>query len=498
MDRDRESIARASFVLVGLLAGMGAACEPAKVNGGRGSAGNGSSGGGPATEGVPGPAGGGIALPDAAAADAGGGGPGKPTGPGDRCAADVFSAEPAPLDLLLLVDSSGSMREKAGPLSKWEMARGALSTFVKDPKSAGLGAGLLFFPFIPPPKACNSDADCGRPIAPRPNFWCHAPAVCVGPMVPFSPTARECDPGLSLCGSGTTCTPVGSCAVTGGDCVVGMPCPGGVAGDTCVAHPKTCDDIFGNPSGSCTAADYQKPVVPIGDLPGAQVMLTAALDHKNPAGGTPMAPAVQGALAHLRQHLAAHPGRRGALVLATDGLPQNCDLGNDIPSVAAALSAERMQTPALSTYVIGVFDPAALADSPGALAMLATAGGTGMPFVLMPGADLTQKLIDSLNQIRGAALACEFKIPAMAGSAAIDFGKVNVRISGPAGSDDLSYVGRADKCDPVRGGWYYDVEPGSGTPTRVLTCPANCDRLKDATAKGLKVELLFGCQSRID
>jgi hypothetical protein len=48
----------------------------------------------------------------------------------------------------------------------------------------------------------------------------------------------------------------------------------------------------------------------------------------------------------------------------------------------------------------------------------------------------------------------------------------------------------------MRGGWYYDVEPGTGTPTRVLTCPATCAWLKDA--KDIKVELLFGCQSRID
>ena len=488
-----------AWTLLPLMAGLVLACEPAKVSGGGGA----NPAGAPPAGGEMGkpPAGGpgvSIDLPSAGA-DAGmaPAGTGKPSGPGDRCAADVFMAEVAPLDLLLLVDSSGSMREKAGPQSKWDMARGALAAFLKDPKSAGIGAGLQFFPFIPPSKACLSDVECGRPAAPRPNFWCHEPGVCAGPNQPFSPMLRPCDPGFSLCGQGTACTKVGHCAVTGGNCIpVGQPCSGGVPGDTCVAEPKTCDSSFSDPAGSCSGADYETPVVPIAALPAAQVTLAAALDHKNPAGGTPMAPAVAGALAHLRKHVSANPGRRAALVLATDGLPQDCDVGNDIGSVALALFAGRSQAPALSTYVIGVFDPAALAGSPDALAMLATAGGTGMPFVLTPGADLTQKFIDSLNQIRGAALACEFKIPSATSAGQIDYGKVNVRITAPAGVDELLYVARADKCDPMRGGWYYDVEPGMGTPTRVLTCPASCARLKDA--KDLKVELLFGCQSRVD
>jgi Mg-chelatase subunit ChlD len=481
------------------------ACQPAKIS----NSSSGKSGGESSPTGSrgsdsvvdparPPAAGPGIDLPDAGAGGAmGSGGVGTSSATGQRCAADVFSAEVAPLDLLLLVDSSGSMREKAGAQTKWEMARGALAAFLKDPKSAGLGAGLQFFPYFPPPKACNSDADCGRPIAPRPNFWCHGRSACVGPNVPFSAAARSCDPGLPLCLMGTTCTPIGRCAKTGGDCMpVGMPCAGGIAGDDCAPQPKTCDDVFATQAGSCTSADYEPPVVPIMPLPSAQVALTAALDRKNPEGGTPMAPAVEGALAHLRKHVTANPGRRAVLVLATDGLPQNCDVGNDIATVAAALSAGRAMAPALSTYIIGVFDPATLAGSPGALAMLATAGGSGNPFVLTPGDDLTQKFIDSLNQIRGAALACEFKIPAATATGQIDFGKVNVRISAPTGADDLIYVARADKCDPMRGGWYYDVEPAMGTPTRVLTCPATCTRLKDA--KDIKVELLFGCQSRID
>ena len=476
------------------------ACDAATVRspGARGAGGAEASGaGGPA--GSPAGTGPSIDLPDAAAGEAGPGAVGQPPGPGERCAADVYSAEVAPLDLLLLVDSSGSMREPAGALSKWDMARGALAAFLEDPKSAGLGAGLQFFPFVAP-KNCMSDADCGRPIVSR---SCHVRGVCLGDNAPppLAPMAY-CDPGQSLCGRGSTCTPFGRCSLSGGDCLpVNDPCRGGVPGDTCLPVPRTCDPFVLDPAGSCRSVDYETPVVPIKDLPAAQTLLIAALDHKTPIGGTPMAAAVTGALAHLRKHVMANPGRRAVLVLATDGLPLNCATGNDIPTVAAALAAAHALAPALPTYVIGVFDPAALAGLPDALTMLAIAGGTGKPFVLTPGDDLTQKLLDSLNQIRGAALACEFRIPAaMMGQ--LDYGKVNVRITAPAGVDDLLYVARADRCDPMRGGWFYDVEPGKGTPTRVLTCPASCARLKDPQdpqqLKDLKVELLFGCQSRVD
>jgi hypothetical protein len=438
----------------------------------------------------------GIGLPDASAADA------AAATPGEKCAEETYAADAVPLDLLLLVDTSGSMSEPAGQRSKWEMARDALVTFVRDPKSANLGVGLQFFPLLPPVKACASDADCGE-MAARPNFWCHQNAACLAPGMPVA-GARECDPGLPLCRPGTACTPLGRCAVTGVPCVPGsLPCPAGIPGDDCQEQPKTCQNLADSP-GSCMPADYGKLVVPIATLPAAATTLGAVIAAKAPIGGTPMGPAAEGALMHLRQHLASNPGRKAVLVLVTDGLPMNC-AGDSIEAVVARLSAARMATPAIATYVIGVFDPLALpvggGNSQGALASLATAGGTNMPFVLSPTADLTQRFIESLNQIRGAALSCEFKIPlpaAPGGGMAnpLDFGKVNVRINTPTASDDLPYVTSADRCDATRGGWYYDVPPAQGKPTRVLVCPATCTRL--AGGGNVKVEIRYGCATRVD
>jgi len=89
-------------------------------------------------------------------------------------------------------------------------------------------------------------------------------------------------------------------------------------------------------------------------------------------------------------------------------------------------------------------------------------------------------------------LPCEFLIPRSNGP--IDFGKVNVRLQEAAGTaQEIPYVAGASRCDPMRGGWYYDVDPAGAAPTRVLTCPATCDRLK--AGPGAQVSLVFGCKT---
>ena len=150
----------------------------------------------------------------------------------------------------------------------------------------------------------------------------------------------------------------------------------------------------------------------------------------------------------------------------------------------------------IPTYVIGVFAPETLAESQPALAELAMAGGGGPPFILDPNQSLTQRFLEALNQIRGNVLACDFQIPKPP-TGTQDFGKVNVRFTGASGAtEDLLYVGAPDRCDPVRGGWHYDVPPAAGTPQRIIVCPATCDRFK-ADARG-KVEIRIGCTTRVD
>jgi hypothetical protein len=274
------------------------------------------------------------------------------------------------------------------------------------------------------------------------------------------------------------------------DCTnIGQACSP-TPGDTCAALPKTCDqaDIE-----SCDTGLYQRPAVPISAAPTpASRLVSIALAERGAGGATPLRPAVEGSLAYLDAYLAAHPGHRGALVLATDGEPVGCP-PNDIPAIATLLSTARTGMHAVTTYVIGVF-AAGQDASLSALDRLAMAGGTAPPFLVQPVDDLAQRFLEALDAIRGRALPCTFAIPKPDGGD-IDPLKVNVHFQGNSGNELVLFVKSADRCDPVKGGWYYDVDPAMATPTRILVCEATCAHWK-SDASG-KVELRYGCATQI-
>ncbi len=467
---DRYACKRGTGVVraaaVCLLVLTSAACGPQKVSGQKPGAG--------APAGAP-PA---FSLPDASASPA----PPPPSATA-TCAGEIHQAEVVPLDVMLLMDSSGSIGQVGVERSLWESALRALVGFISHPKSAGLGMGLQFFP-LTIEKPCNTDADCVGL-----GEVCHGHDLCPGP----EPLVRgvRCDrAGVEApptCGNGATCVPSGTCSVSGTLCTnTGEACPGGAG--TCVALARSC--LKGMSTGVCDAANYETPAIAIGDLPAAQAPLLTALYGRFPDGGTPMRPAAQGALAHLRAHLTAHPSHRGVLVLVTDGEPSGC---GDIDDVAAHLAYARVGTPSINSYVIGLFRQSELPVVGPKFDQLASAGGSGKAILLEPGTDLTRQLQEALTRIRGQ-LSCEYRIPSPANGGRIDPAKVNVHYTDEGVSEDVPYVQSADRCDPSTGGWYYDIPPGLGVPSRILTCEATCRRFQSSD-KG-KVDLVFGCATR--
>jgi hypothetical protein len=422
-----------------------------------------------------------FSVPDAAAGQ-------PPAGDGGSCAFQSFTGKRAPVDLLVLADASSSMADKVtgGTRSKWLSSHDALVAFARDPGSAGLGLGLQFFPLAGNGTACASSSDCGLGLA------CEQRRVCLTPGMPPG-DAPGCGPlgPFTLCPSTSTCSPIGSCSMTGLDCGnIGAACPGGLAGDTCQPQPLTCQSA----ADVCTPASYQNLAAPIADLPGAALAFVRTLSMRRPGGATPMSEGVIGSLNHLHARLTAMPGRRAALIVATDGVPSGCS-NQDIPAIADAIyTAAHSFSPPIPTYVIGVLDDMTLDLGKSGLGELARAGGTGTPFIISPTDDLSAKLLAALGQIRGDVLPCDYAIPEEK-KGSLDFGQVNVHFAGAMGDEDLGYVARQDRCD-ARGGWYYDVDPAlGGTPSRVVTCPGTCSRLK-AEAGG-KVELRFGCKTLV-
>jgi hypothetical protein len=259
--------------------------------------------------------------------------------------------------------------------------------------------------------------------------------------------------------------------------------------------PKICysERFVGVPTGECVTTTYEKPSVAIGPLPQNEAALLAGLSGKTPSGGTPMWPAVQGTLNQLRAHLEKNPGRKAVLVLATDGLPSCAPPGNTgIPPIAQIVGMARMGTPSIATYVVGVFSAIETVTAQVQLDTIAVAGGTGQAVVLGATNDLSMRLQEALNAIRGSALSCEFKIPTQ--KSELDFGSAKVRFTTNAGTrEELPYVRAMTNCDAMRGGWYYDVDPANGKPTSIHVCPASCEQFKKEGSG--KVDLIFGCSA---
>ena len=85
------------------------------------------------------------------------------------CAKAEYEAALRPLDMLVLLDQSGSMTEHD---DRWTPTTNAIKSFVNAPESAGIGIGLQYFPLgKDDDEKClaKTYADPGVPLAPLPG-----------------------------------------------------------------------------------------------------------------------------------------------------------------------------------------------------------------------------------------------------------------------------------------------------------------------------------------
>lgn len=227
---------------------------------------------------------------------------------------------------------------------------------------------------------------------------------------------------------------------------------------------------------SCSSEPYAKPSVAMTALPNEA--FARSLDGAIPELGTPIEPAMTGAIAYAKS-IAAGEGKDGkvALVLVSDGEPVGC--GSSVSGTAAIVHAVAETLP---TYVIGVGDGAALDD-------IASAGGTQHALVVgdEDPAATEAAFRTALEGIRTGAVACEYQIPAPPSGETLDRGKVNVvhRSEKGGGPTTILY-------DPTcnSAGWRYD---DANAPARVVLCPQTCASVE--AGKG-EVDVLFGCATR--
>ncbi|MDP9037262.1 MAG: hypothetical protein M3O50_20885 [Myxococcota bacterium] len=396
------------------------------------------------------------------------------------CATTTEKATQLPLDLIFMIDSSGSMNDLiAAGHSKWSAVVSAMSAFVGDPASAGIGIGLQYFPLPAAgvPATCTSSAQC------------NASGPCLLRICSNSAAVIPCDVDADCLGA--PCMPVGECALDQNVlCQPGTPCGADANGFPLGAcQALTVSSCAGGDS--CTPQDYSTPAVPIATLPGVAARIGASLSAHHPNGNTPTSAALTGAIAAARAHALANAGHTVVAVLATDGIPDEC-IPSDISGIAALASAGARATPAVKTFAIGVFTPDAIATGTADLDQIAAAGGTTKAFVINTNQNVEQQFAAALAAIRGASLPCEYALPTPAGGVP-DFRKLNVQHTLADGSfSTLPYVESAAACSSTSGGWYYDVDPAEGgTPMKILVCPASCGTLKlDVTGR---IDVVLGC-----
>jgi hypothetical protein len=396
----------------------------------------------------------------------------------ETCAASVSKAELLPLDLYFMIDASASMNQPtADGDTKWDAIRDALRAFIEDQDASDLGVGLQYFPIRNPDYVdeCTSDEECGSagPCALR---WCWNFPDAI-------PCANDND-----CGIFGPCVRVATCSESGISC---HPAGATCSGNQGLCTPWNGPSICWRPE-SCSISDYTTPAIPIAPLSENASLLLASLESKEADGMlTTTAPALRGAINQARAFATENPDHTVVAVLATDGDANECAPTN-IDSIAEFAALGLGGNPSIRTFVLGIFGPGE-EQAFDNLNTIAQAGGQPA-FLIDTSDDVVAQFHAALKQIRAAVLACEFKLPEPEEGETLDYGLVNVSFKNGDQSLRLKYVSKKGKCDE-EGGWYYDVNPSAGIPTRIIACPASCESLQGSAENQVRIE--FGCRTEV-
>lgn len=234
--------------------------------------------------------------------------------------------------------------------------------------------------------------------------------------------------------------------------------------------------FYSQSQNECSAATYQTPAVAMTQLPNAGAF-SDAFAQTGPGGGTPTKPALQGAIAYAQQVKASLPaGEKVAIVLATDGEPNDCSSTVDnVAAVAATVASD------IPTYVIGVGPDTTNLDA------IAQGGNTDHAIMIATNdtAQVSADLRNALGQIAKQQLGCNYDLPKPPAGQTLDVNAVNVDFT-PTGGQTQTLPYSADCSNP--NGWHYD---NAAAPAQIIMCASTCSTLSNADSG--KVSIVFGC-----
>lgn len=351
------------------------------------------------------------------------------------CVTDTQTAPLASVNLIILLDKSGSMGNDpsglwANAATRWNPVVQTLDAFVSDANSNRMNAALILLP-----ANGNIDVAC---IAT--NYESGGSAVSI-PLTLLDPLGRQlflsqlCDPSVPQ-------TP--PCIVPAG----GTP---------------TCPALQGAIAYAASASQSN---------PNSRSVVVFLTDGE-PGFGYQTSSGIVTDL------------------YSCDDLTNGCATGGtnctswdqEVAKVAAVIQT----APAKSVYVVGVGDL-----TTGTLAQWATASGNApISLISMSPTQAAATLSAALDSIRSNAVSCSFQIPVPAGQASADYSKINLNyVAGSGTAQPMFRASSAAACTASALGWYYD---NPATPNAINLCPSACGLLQqDATAK---IQVTFGCAS---
>jgi hypothetical protein len=416
----------------------------------------------------------------------------------NACQRDTYEAQRTELNLLLLIDLSGSMLTQVNfdtGDTQWDAVRQAVREFVTSPSADGLGLSVTYYPVLSERSACEPGSFCD-------NGTRCVSKVCLIPTLlgyPFEClTDNDCYGEVTF-EDGTTvvdsCEDPYSCVDYELQlCFVDENCPNG---DLCADGAGTVGMCPGTMS--CNVDDYAVAKVPLQVLPTGRDALLASLDdsYVDFYSSTPTQVALEGAFRQVREWRMNEPEKRSVVVLATDGLPAGCETLPDEDLLQSTLQVlEEAAGEELSTFVIGVTPmeddtieglAEQLAVQRASLNAMAQAGQTSAPFLVQADTSTTQAFLEALDAVRNVALACDYNLP----EGTANFGLVNVELSSGGDPETIPKVDAPTNC--AGGGWYYDSDETleDDSPSRVVLCQSTCDHVQQVTTS--RVDVVLGC-----
>lgn len=212
--------------------------------------------------------------------------------------------------------------------------------------------------------------------------------------------------------------------------------------------------------------------------------LVGAMQSVNPAGLTPLVPALTGVFKYAMTQQQREPSAEKAVVLLSDGFPTLCDLrspgdvGNVIADAAAAVVPIR-------TFIIGVGSPATLDSAKFNLMNYASLGKTGTPPYLLDEAEganaMVDQLVNALLHIAASSRSCTYNLSTTATDA------FHVRWeSAPSVELELPRVASLQACSASAYGGFFVADPA--VQSEITLCPCSC-----ANTGAKKLNALHGC-----